>query len=116
MIIKEVTRTYSRSINTRNYGLLESWIKIESQYTAQVESGDDPVKVSDMLYEQAKSEVVTNINAIIEKIQQNRPAAPGSTGAPTAPLTPTGNTGPTPTAPVAPVTPAAPANPAPRAL
>lgn len=104
MIIKEVTRTYSRSINTRNYGLLESWIKIESQYTAQVESGDDPVKVSDMLYEQAKLEVVTNINTIIEKIQQSRPPAPGSMGASTAPVAP------------APTAPTAPANPAPRAL
>lgn len=89
MIIKKVSRAYSRSLNTKNYGLPESWIKIESRYEAECESGDDATKVSELLAEQAQTDVLKGINAIIEKIQarQNPPA-------PTAPVAP---------APVAPV-------------
>ena len=71
MIITKVTRTYSRSINTKTYGAAESWVKIESTYEAQCESGDDPLKVSTMLYDQCKKEVVENVTAVTEKIKQS---------------------------------------------
>ena len=78
MIVTEITRTYSRSINTRNYGAAESWVKIESTYTAQIESGDDPIKVSSDLYTQCQNEVAAGIADIISKIktQVAIPAAP----------------------------------------
>lgn len=109
MIIQTVTRTYSRSINTRTYGAPESWIKIDATYTGVCESGDDPAKVSQVLYEQAQKEVVASMGEIIAKI---RSAA-----------TPPASAAPAPTASVAPAVPAytpAPATPAipgqPRAL
>lgn len=72
MIVKTISRTYSRSINTRTYGAPESWIKIESTFTADIESGDDPVKVSQMIYEQAMKEVVADMGAIITKIRDGQ--------------------------------------------
>lgn len=99
MIISKVTRSYSRSLNTKNYGLPESWIKIEATYEAQCESGDDAVKVSELLVSQAQNDVVKGIQEIIEKINASKtPVAPAPV-APVAPVTP---------APVAPVTPVAP--------
>ena len=93
MIVKTISRTYSRSINTRTYGAPESWIKIESTYTAECESGDDPTKVSQMMYEQAQKEVVADMGAIITKIrdgQTKTATVPSSTPAqPTAPVAPT---------------------------
>lgn len=94
MIITTVTRTYQKSINTKNYGVPESWIKIEATYTAQMESGDDPILVSKMMYDQAKSDVINNTNEIVKQITDSRAAAtttppPASTG---TPLVPTGGT------------------------
>lgn len=87
MLITKVSRTYSRSLNTKNYGIAESWVKVEATYEAQCESGDDAVKVSEMLYAQAKQEVVANIDTIINQIKAaanpippsipNAPAVPG---------------------------------------
>jgi len=92
MIVKTISRTYSRSINTRTYGAPESWIKIDSTYTAECESGDDPTKVSQMMYEQAQKEVVADMGAIITKIRegQNKPinGAGGSSTPATAPVVP----------------------------
>lgn len=96
MLIKKVTRSYSRSLNTKNYGLPESWIKIESTYEAECESGDDAVKVSSLLAEQAQNDVIKGINTIIEKINASK-VAPNNGGAPVVP--------PQNTAPVAPVVP-----------
>ena len=72
MIINKVTRSYSRSLNTKNYGIAESWIKIEATYEAECESGDDAVKVSEMLVTQAQNDVVAGIQAIIEKIKASQ--------------------------------------------
>lgn len=85
MIIKKVTRSYSRSLNTKNYGLPESWIKIEATYDAECESGDDAVKVSELLITQAQNDVVSGIQAIIEKINASKTPAPT---APVAPVSP----------------------------
>lgn len=94
MIVTEVTRSYSRSINTRNYGAAESWVKIESTYTAQIESGDDPIKVSADLYAQCQSEVATGIAELVSKIKQSTatPAVPGTPAPAPAPAA----AGPTP--------------------
>lgn len=86
MILKTVTRTYSRSINTKNYGVPESWIKIEATYTAECESGDDPLHISKMVYDQAKTDVLNSINEITDAIAALR--APAPTGAPSNPVTP----------------------------
>lgn len=107
MIITSTKRTYSRSINTKNFGLNESWIKIESTYEAQCESGDDAVKVSGLLYDQAKADVLANINQIIEQIEKSKAPAP-TTVAPVAPSNPVATPYVAPAAPVY-TAPAAPA-------
>lgn len=71
MLVTQVTRHYSRSVNTKNYGVPESWIKIEARYTATCESGDDPTKVSELLYEQAKNDVVSDMATIIAQIKDS---------------------------------------------
>lgn len=92
MIIKEVTRTYSRSINTKSYGGTESWVKVEATYTGTCESGDDPLKVSEMLIEQAQKDVTVKIAQVIEKVKAAHPSTVPATMAPasgsTVPLTP----------------------------
>lgn len=70
MIITEITRTYSKSINTRTYGAPESWAKIEATVTAQVESGDDAKQVSTFLFETAKGQVIAETNVLIEAIKK----------------------------------------------
>lgn len=83
MIVTSVTRSYSRSINTCNYGAAESWVKIESTYTADIESGDDPIKVSADLYAQCREEVATGIAELTNKIKaQTTPATPAAPAAP----------------------------------
>ncbi len=108
MIIISTKRTYSRSINTKSFGLNESWIKIESTYEAQCESGDDAVKVSGLLYDQAKSDVLANINQIIEQIENSKKAAAPAPVAPVAPSNPVATPYVAPAAPVY-TAPAAPA-------
>jgi len=114
-MLKEVTRTYSRSINTKNFGVPESWIKIEATYTAECESGDDPIKISKMIYDQAKSDVLSNIKEITDAIKASRTEAHGPDTPPaSAPVTPapveTVQTAPVQPAPVVPpFTPPAPA-------
>jgi hypothetical protein len=75
MIITTVTRTYSKSINTRTYGAPESWVKIEATLTARCESGDDAAKVSAFLYEQVKSQVIADTNVVITKIREGQASA-----------------------------------------
>ena len=82
MIIKKVTRGYSRSLNTKNYGLPESWIKIESTYEAECESGDDAVQVSLLLSEQAKKDVLTGIQQVIDQINANKNQQPPANSVP----------------------------------
>lgn len=87
MIITEITRTYSKSINTRTYGAPESWAKVEATVTAQVESHDDPLKVSSHLFEMAKAQVIGETTVLIEAIKK----AVASNG-----TLPTGSVGPVP--------------------
>lgn len=85
MIVTKVSRTYQKSINTKNYGIPESWIKIEATMEAQIESGDDPSQVSKMLYEEVKKQVIGDTVAVIEQINASlRPAAPSTATAPAA--------------------------------
>lgn len=69
MIISEITREYSRSINTGNYGAAESWIKVSATYTGKVESGDDAKEVSEALGLRAMNDVVAQINILEAKIR-----------------------------------------------
>ena len=48
----------------------ESWIRVESEYEATIESGDNPITVSATLYDQAKKEVVADVDAIVSKIKE----------------------------------------------
>ena len=95
MVIEKIIRTYSRSINLKSYGsVAESWVKCEATYQAQCESGDDPIKVSEMLADQAQKDVAAQVNQIIEKVRaanpRTVPATPANPGpaAPTASPTP----------------------------
>lgn len=99
MQITKVTRSYSRSINARNYGMPESWVKVEATYEAICESQDNPIEVSKMIFEQAQKEVVDNINAITTKMKEasqrlSNTAATGSSAAPANTTTPPSGTGP----------------------
>lgn len=97
MQVTKVTRSYSKSINTRTYGAPESWIKLECIYQAEIESNDDATKISAMIYEQAKKEVIDDANAIILQIRNSiAPVAPAPVFAPAPVATP-------PVAPPAPV-------------
>lgn len=90
MLVTKVSRSYSKSINTKNYGIPESWIKIEAVYEATCESGDDPIQVSKMMYEQAKTDVITNTTAILEQIKASlNVTVPNTTGSTAAPVTTT---------------------------
>lgn len=93
MIVTKISRTYSRSINARNYGIQESWIKVEATYEGQVESGDDPKKFSEELHNAAQADVVANLDVIIGKIRSAATSlqataagtvVPGAAPAPTA--------------------------------
>lgn len=93
MVIEKITRTYSRSINLKSYGsVAESWVKAEATYTGQCESNDDPIKVSEMLAEQAQKDVAAQINAVISKVQaanpRTVPATPANPGATVSSPTP----------------------------
>ena len=88
MLVTKVSRSYSKSINTKNYGIPESWIKIEAVYEATCESGDDPVKVSEMMYGQAKADVIKDTTAVLAQISAALNPAPAGTVVPPATTTP----------------------------
>lgn len=75
MFITKITRSYSKSINLKEYGGPESWVKVESTYEAQCESVDDEKMVSDNLHERARQDVIAGCNAIIEKVREKVTAA-----------------------------------------
>lgn len=93
MLITKVIRSYSKSINARNYGAPEAWVKIEATYEAQCESSDNPMEVSKMLYDQCKKEVIEGCNEVITKMKEANAAmkngiANAVGGSTAAPLTP----------------------------
>ena len=70
MIITHIKRLYSKTINTQSFGSKEeSWVKIESEFGADLESNDDPKTVSDMLYNMAREDVMREQKDIIFKIK-----------------------------------------------
>lgn len=85
MFITKITRTYSKSINLKEYGGPESWVKVESTYEAQCESTDDEKMVSDNLHERARQDVIAGCNAIVEKVREKA----NGMKSPTAPVAPT---------------------------
>lgn len=98
MLITKITRTYSKSINSKAYNLPESWIRVEATYEAQVESSDDPIKCSEMLYDQAKKEVMENVEAIVSLMRNKAAGLQNIAGGAVSPVT-------TPVAPGAPMIP-----------
>lgn len=70
MQLTKIIRTYSKSINAKNYGVPESWLKFEATYEAQIESNDDPVAVSKLLHENARQDVIASQNDAIAKMQE----------------------------------------------
>lgn len=84
MIIATIKRTYSKSINSKNYGLPESWVKVESTWEVQIESSDDPVAVSEQVAAQVQKEVIDQCQVIITKMTEgaaamrNMAAGPGA--------------------------------------
>lgn len=78
MLITKIVRTYSKTINSKNYGVPESWIGVTSTYEGTIESGDDPIMISAQLHEQAKKEVIANVNEIISKMKGGGTSTPPS--------------------------------------
>lgn len=69
MVITKIVAEYSRSINTKDYGGKESWIKFGRIYEAHIESGDDTKIASAHLHTQVKEDVNTVVNETIAKIK-----------------------------------------------
>lgn len=69
MVITKIIAAYSRSINTKDYGGKESWIKFGRTYEAQIESSDDTKIASAHLHAQVKEDVNTVVNETIAKIK-----------------------------------------------
>ncbi len=105
MRITEVTRTYSRTIDTKMYGIDQSWIKLESTYTAEVDYGEDPMHVSAVLADAAQTDIASQIAGIVEKIEASKKAAAGG-----ANFTPPAGSPPAPAVTTAQPATAAPAN------
>lgn len=77
MIISQIKRSYSKTINTQSFGSKEeSWIKIESELVANLESHDDPKQVSDMLYSMVREDVLREQSTIVSKINKKSDQAP----------------------------------------
>ena len=89
MLVTKVQRSYSKSINTKTYGIPESWIKIEAVMEAQCESGDDPIQVSNMLYQEVKKQVITDTVAVIDQINASLGKVAGATSTAVPPVTTT---------------------------
>lgn len=87
MIIKKVSRTYSRSINTRNISANapESWVRIEASMEAEVESSDDAKMVSEKIAEMCAAEVSTGITALSARVREAFEKPVATTVAPSAP-------------------------------
>lgn len=106
MRITTVTRTYSRTIDTKMYGIDQSWIKLEATYTAEVDNGEDPMHVSEVLADAAQTDIAGQIASIVEKINASKQAA----AAPPTNFTPPAGSPPVPAAQAVPPATAAPAN------
>lgn len=91
MRILKITRGYSKSINIANYGGPESWVRVENQMEAEIETQDEVIEVAKMLGATVKQLVIEDINSIVDTVRANaRPAQPAYTpAAPTAPSLPT---------------------------
>lgn len=66
----KITREYSRSINTANYGLAESWVKISAIHEAELESGDDPREVTATLAKRAKADVMAQLGETVDDFKR----------------------------------------------
>lgn len=86
MKLTQITRSYSRSLNTSNINprAAESWVKISAEYTAEIESTDNVNEVSALLIEKAMTDVAATVSAVSDRINASlqTPTPP----APTQPL------------------------------
>lgn len=102
MLITKITKSYSKSINAKNYGLPESWIKISAEFEGTPEAGDDPLQVGQVLFDTAKKQAVDDTNAVIAKMRAVNTVRDQRNIAPVVPTT----TAPIPAAAVVPQAPA----------
>ena len=79
MLITKITRTYSRSINLKDYGLPESWVKIEATFEAHVNEDEQSnvAEIAKMIHNMVFLEVLNSVNALITKATK-KTAAPSS--------------------------------------
>lgn len=97
MRILKITRAYSKSINIANYGGPESWVRVENQMEAEIETQDEVIEVAKMLGATVKQLVIEDINAIVDTVRANsRPGGVPNTPPANAPAQVT-----TPAAPTA---------------
>lgn len=85
MIIKKIIRSYSKSINAKNYGAPESWVKVEATAEAEVESNDDSKIVSDILHNMVKTDVLESVKAITDAMRGIKQEAPKTENLTTGP-------------------------------
>ena len=70
MKITKITRTYSASINLRNYSLAEAWIKSEASAEAEVYDGEDFTVAGKALDMQLKKEVTEVLTEEVKSRQK----------------------------------------------
>lgn len=79
MVITTIKRSYSKTINTRNYGdQKENWIKLEMEAEAIVERNENEFDVSSHLFLFVKNEIIKECQKIIECIQKPFTTSPSS--------------------------------------
>ena len=73
MVIKTITRSYSKSINTKDYGLTDSWLKVESSMSAEITDEDqDHIKeCSNNLHAMVKADVTSSVKEITARMKED---------------------------------------------
>lgn len=73
MVIKTITRSYSKSINTKDYGLTDSWLKVESTMSAEITDEDqDHIKeCSNDLHSMVKADVTSSVKEITARMKED---------------------------------------------
>lgn len=73
MVVKSITRSYSKSINTKDYGLTDSWLKVESSMTAEItEAEQENIKsLSNQLQLMTKEDVTSTVKDITARMKED---------------------------------------------
>lgn len=74
MVIKSIRRSYSKTINTKDYGLPDSWLKVESEMSAEVteEENKTIASFSAALHQLCVADVVSSVNQIIVEMKKSK--------------------------------------------